>query len=86
MYVTNGKQNRGHVRLPFLACRPYSDPDSPEEAAVATHTLSVSAAITENPAGAPTPQQIIVALSPALADPAMSTAAPWTAVVTITSS
>jgi len=75
------------VRLPFLAYRPYSDPpDPPEKAAVAAKTLSVSAAITQNPAGAPAPQAIIVAVTQALSDPAFATAAPWTAVVTITSS
>jgi len=53
---------------------------------VAAKTLSVSAAITQNPAGAPAPQAIIVAVTQALSDPAFATAAPWTAVVTITSS
>lgn len=53
---------------------------------MAAKTLSVSAAITENPAGAPTPQQIIIAVSSALADPSFATAAPWTAVITVTSS
>jgi hypothetical protein len=73
------------VRLPFLAQCPYSDPPS-EEAAVAAKTLSVSASITQNPAGAPTPQAIIVAVSAALSDPAFATVAPWTAVITVTSS
>lgn len=49
-------------------------------------TLSISAAITENPAGAPTPQQIFAAVSSALSDPSFATVAPWTAVITITSS
>jgi len=53
---------------------------------VAAKTLSVSAAITQNPAGAPSPQSIIVAITQALSDPAFATVAPWTAVVTITSS
>lgn len=74
------------MRLPFLANRPCFNPDPPQEAAVAAKTLSVSAAITQNPAGAPTPQSIIVAVSAALNDPAFATAAPWTAVITVTSS
>lgn len=53
---------------------------------MAAKTLSVSAAITQNPAGAPSPQSIIVAITQALSDPAFATVAPWTAVVTITSS
>ena len=74
--------------MPFLACRPYTDPpaDPPEVTIVAAKTLSVSATITQNPAGAPTPQAIMIAVSQALSDPVFNTAAPWTAVVTVTSS
>lgn len=53
---------------------------------MAVKTLSVSAAITQNPAGAPSPQSIMAAISQALSDPAFATVAPWTAVVTITAS
>ena len=77
------------MKLPFFAgCPSYVPdlPDYPEETLVAVKTLSVSAAITQNPAGAPTPQAIIVAISEALDNAAFGTAAPWTAVVTITSS
>lgn len=53
---------------------------------MAVKTLSVSAAITQNPAAAPSPQAIIAAVSSALADPAFGTVSPWTAVITVTSS
>ena len=53
---------------------------------MAAKTLGVSVAVTQNPAGAPTPQAILVAISSALSDPAFNTVAPWSAVVTITSS
>lgn len=73
--------------MPFLSRPPaYYPPDPPEAAAVAVKTLSVSAAITQNPAGAPSPQSIMAAVSQALSDPAFATVAPWTAVVTITAS
>lgn len=72
--------------MPFLAHHPSYPPDPPEVAAVAVKTLSVSAAITQNPANAPSPQSIIAAVSAALSDPAFGTAAPWTAVITVTSS
>ena len=77
------------MKLPFLAWRPsFTDipPDPPEEIPVAVKTLSVSAAITQNPAGAPSPQAIMAAVAQALSDPVFATASPWTAVVTITSS
>lgn len=74
------------MQLPFLAHRPQFDPDPLQEAAVAVKTLSVTAAITQNPANAPSPQSIIAAVSSALSDPAFGTAAPWTAVITVTSS
>lgn len=73
--------------MPFLAHRPvYVDLTDPPEAAVAVKTLSVVASITQNPAGAPTPQSIMAAVSQALSDPAFATVAPWTAVITVTSS
>lgn len=73
--------------MPFLSrCPAYQAPDPPEEAVMAVKTLSVSAAITQNPAGAPSPQSIMAAISQALSDPAFATVAPWTAVVTITAS
>ena len=74
--------------MPFLACRPYTDPpvDPPEVTVMTAKTLSVSAAITQNPAGAPSPQSIIAAVASALSDPAFGTVAPWTAVITVTSS
>ncbi len=74
------------MKLPFLAWRPETWDESYPEEAVVAKTLSVSAAITQNPAGAPTPQAIMVAVSQALADPVFNTAAPWTAVITVTSS
>ena len=75
------------MKLPFLAYRPvYPDPPDPPEVVMATKTLSVSVAMTENPAGAPVPQQIFAALSSALSDSSFATVAPWTAVITVTSS
>ena len=76
------------MKLSFLAHRPQSIPDPPAEevTVMATKTLSISVAMTENPAGAPTPQQIVAAISGALADPSFATAAPWSAVITVTSS
>lgn len=75
------------MRLPFLARPPQTWDESYDwEEAVAAKTLSVSAAITQNPAGAPTPQAIMIAVAEALDNPVFNTAAPWTAVVTITSS
>jgi len=71
--------------MSFLASHSYSEPDPPE-AIVTAKTLSVSAAVTQNPAGAPAPQAILAAVASILSDPAFATAAPWTAVVTITSS
>jgi len=77
--------------VPFLAWRPSppsENPDPPplEEVAMAVKTLSVSAAITQNPAGAPSPQAIMAAVTQALSDPVFATVSPWTAVVTITTS
>jgi hypothetical protein len=76
--------------MPFLAWRqnpdPLLDPPDPPELAMAVKTLSVSAAITQNPAAAPSPQAIIAAVSSALSDPAFGTASPWTAVITVTAS
>lgn len=77
------------MKMPFLAWRPAyvpDTPDPPEEIPVAVKTLSVSAAITQNPAGAPSPQAIMAAVTQALSDPVFATASPWTAVVTITTS
>jgi len=76
------------VKMPFLAWRPNYEalPDPPEEIPVAVKTLSVAAAITQNPAGAPSPQAIMAAVTQALSDPVFATASPWTAVVTITTS
>ncbi len=74
------------MRLPFLAHPPADWDESYQEETAVAKTLSVSAAITQNPAGAPTPQAIMIAVSQALADPVFNTAAPWSAVVTITSS
>lgn len=75
------------MRLPFLAHPPvYIYPADPPEAVMAVKTLSVVAAITQNPANAPTPQSIMAAISQALSDPAFATTAPWTAVITVTSS
>jgi hypothetical protein len=76
--------------LPFLAWRPNYVPDPPdpppEEAVMAVKTLSVSAAITQNPAGAPSPQAIMAAVTQALSDPVFATVSPWTAVITVTTS
>lgn len=73
--------------MSFLAGSPAFALDTPREvAAVAAKTLTVSAAITQNPSGAPTPQQIIVAVSQALSDPAFGTTAPWSATITVSSS
>jgi len=74
--------------MPFLAWRPNYEAltDPPEEIPVAVKTLSVAAAITQNPAGAPSPQAIMAAVTQALSDPVFATASPWTAVVTITTS
>jgi hypothetical protein len=69
--------------LGFQSCPVQADPP---EAVMAAKTLGVSVAVTQNPAGAPTPQAILVAISSALSDPAFNTVAPWSAVVTITSS
>jgi len=77
------------MKLPFLAWRPNPPPDPdppPEEVAMAVKTLSVSAAITQNPAGAPSPQAIMAAVTQALSDPVFATVSPWTAIVTITTS
>jgi hypothetical protein len=53
---------------------------------MAVKTLSVSAAITQNPAGAPSPQAIMAAVTQALSDPVFATVSPWTAVITVTTS
>jgi len=76
------------MKVPFLAWRPSSfpDPPDPEEVVMAVKTLSVSAAITQNPAGAPSPQAIMAAVTQALSDPVFATVSPWTTVVTITTS
>ena len=69
----------------LVSCTPQV-PEEWMEYTVAAKTLGVSVQVTENAAGAPTPQQILVAISGALGDPSFNTAAPWTAVITVTSS